>query len=259
VLHLATHGFFLADQDLEEDRVKAMLDSQPWMEEAIVEARRIVRERTREDLFNLFGLWGFVLQPDLVAELNDFDREVAGVRRMTSEAGRLAELELENPLIRSGLALAGANIGLRGEAPMSTDDGLLTAEDVTGLDLAGTEFVVLSACETGLGAVRTGEGVFGLRRAFALAGARTLIISLWKVPDEATRELMAHLYRLLLAGRGRAQALREAQLAMKARYPDPYYWGAFICQGDPSPLSLPPPGIADAGRIAERRRESTMA
>jgi CHAT domain-containing protein len=75
-----------------------------------------------------------------------------------------------------------------------------------------------------------------MMRAFVLAGAKTLVMSLWKVPDEATHELMDEFYRRILAGQGRADALRQAQLAMKARNPDPYYWGAFICQGDPAPL-----------------------
>ena len=142
-------------------------------------------------------------------------------------------------MLRSGLALAGANTWLKaGHPPEEAEDGLLTAEDVTGLDLLATELVVLSACETGLGQVHVGEGVFGLRRAFVLAGARTLVMSLWKVPDEPTRELMEDFYGRLLAGEGRAEALRQAQLAMKAKYPDPFYWGAFICQGDPSPLGM---------------------
>jgi CHAT domain-containing protein len=116
------------------------------------------------------------------------------------------------------------------------EDGLLTAEDVSGLNLLATELVVLSACETGLGEVKTGEGVFGLQRAFTLAGAKTLVMSLWSVPDEPTRELMEDFYRRILAGEGRADALRNAQLALRAKYPDPYFWGAFICQGDPGPL-----------------------
>jgi CHAT domain-containing protein len=135
------------------------------------------------------------------------------------------------------LALAGANTWLKGETlPESAEDGLLTAEDVSGLDLLSTELVVLSACDTGLGMIQIGEGVFGLRRAFVLAGARTLVISLWKIPDEQTQELMGEFYERLLAGASRAAAMREAQLAIKARYTDPYYWGAFICQGDPAPL-----------------------
>ena len=109
---------------------------------------------------------------------------------------------------------------------------------MSGLDLSATGLVVLSACQTGLGEVRIGEGVFGLRRAFVVAGAKTLIMSLWKVPDMQTQGLMVDFYQRILAGQSPADALREAQLAMKTRYPHPYYWGAFICQGDPSPLPL---------------------
>jgi CHAT domain-containing protein len=157
------------------------------------------------------------------------------------DLGRFRGRLPESPMLRSGLALAGANTWLKGGTPPAdAEDGLLTAEDVSGLDLTATELVVLSACETGLGDIQVGEGVFGLRRAFVLAGAKTLVMSLWKVPDEQTRELMVDFYRRLLAGEGRAEALRQAQLAMKAKYPDPFYWGAFICQGDPAPLAMNP-------------------
>jgi CHAT domain-containing protein len=113
----------------------------------------------------------------------------------------------------------------------------LTAEDVSGLDLVGTELVVLSACDTGLGKVHAGEGVFGLRRSFVVAGAKTLIMSLWKVPDKQTQELMQNFYRLLMNGKPRAEALHEAQLIIRAKYPDEVAWGAFICQGNPGPIS----------------------
>ena len=150
--------------------------------------------------------------------------------------GRLSHA-MENPLLRSGLAMAGANSWLQKKPlPVEAEDGILNAEDVSGLNLLGTELVVLSACETGLGEIQEGEGVFGLRRAFVLAGANTLVMSLWKVPDQQTQELMEDFYQRILAGEGRAEALREAQLAIKAKYPDPLYWGAFICQGDPGPL-----------------------
>jgi CHAT domain-containing protein/tetratricopeptide (TPR) repeat protein len=146
---------------------------------------------------------------------------------------------VENPLLRSGLALAGANTFLRGEPlPAEAEDGIITAEDVSGLDLLGTELVVLSACETGLGEVRVGEGVLGLRRAFVLAGARTLVMSLWKVPDGPTAELMQLFYGNLRSGMGRAEALRKAQLDLVKVYPPPLFWGAFICQGDPGPLEV---------------------
>ena len=104
------------------------------------------------------------------------------------------------------------------------------------MDLLGTELVVLSASDTGLGEVHVGEGVFGLKRAFALAGAKTVVTSLWKVAGQQTRELMEDFYRHLLQGQTRADALREAQLAMKERYPDPLYWGAFVCQADPGQM-----------------------
>ena len=150
----------------------------------------------------------------------------------------LPDQRVENPLLRSGLLLAGFNTWLAGGAlPPSAGDGMLNGEDVAGLDLIDSELAVLSACETGLGEVRVGEGVFGLRRAFVLAGARTLVMSLWKVPDDETRELMVDFYRRVLSGQPRAESLRQAQLAVKARQPDPFYWGAFICQGDPGPLS----------------------
>jgi CHAT domain-containing protein/tetratricopeptide (TPR) repeat protein len=143
-----------------------------------------------------------------------------------------------NPVLRSGLALAGANAWLRGE-PLPTDieDGILNGEDIVAMDLGATELVVLSACETGLGDVVAGEGVMGLRRAFAVAGARTLVLSLWKVPDLQTRMLMTAFYDSLIAGNGRAAALREAQRHVRAQYPSPLYWAAFICQGDPDPIA----------------------
>ncbi len=150
---------------------------------------------------------------------------------------RLAERRITNPLLRSGLALAGANTWLSGgSTPPEAEDGLLMAEDVTGLDLLDTELVVLSACDSGLGDIRAGEGVYGLRRAFVLAGAKTLVMSLWKVPDRATQELMVDFYERLLRGEGRAEALRQAQLKLRKRYPHPRNWGGFICQGDPGPL-----------------------
>jgi CHAT domain-containing protein/tetratricopeptide (TPR) repeat protein len=139
----------------------------------------------------------------------------------------------ENPLLRSGLALAGANTWLHGDAlPESAGDGILNAVDVSGLDLSGTRLVVLSACETGLGDVSTGEGVYGLRRAFMVVGARTLIMSLWKVPDHHTRELMLSFYRHFLSGQKPARALLKAQLEIKSRHAHPLFWGGFICQGD---------------------------
>ncbi len=158
---------------------------------------------------------------------------------MLDDSGRLRPDLRENALLRSGLVLAGYNTFVHGGSPPEeADNGMLTALDVSGLNLLSTDLVVLSACETGLGDVQVGEGVFGLQRAFTLAGARTLVMSLWAVPDDATRLLMEDFYHRLLAGEGKADALRNAQqtLRHKPEYADPYYWGAFICQGDPGPL-----------------------
>ncbi len=141
----------------------------------------------------------------------------------------------ENPLLRSGLALAGANLRRSGEH----EDGILTAAEVAEMDLRGTQLVVLSACETERGDVDKGEGVYALRRAFVLAGAETQVASLWKVGDEATKDLMVDYYQGLLKGEGRSAALRAAQLRMMTsrRHAHPYYWAAFVPIGHWTPLA----------------------
>jgi CHAT domain-containing protein/Flp pilus assembly protein TadD len=144
------------------------------------------------------------------------------------------EQPLENPLLRSGLALAGFN-----QRSDGTEDGVFTALEAAGLNLVGTQLVVLSACETGLGAIANGEGVYGLRRAFAIAGAETQLISLWQVDDFATQGLMVAYYEQLLADGGRAESLRQVQLELlnsDGPYAHPYYWAAFIVSGNWQPL-----------------------
>jgi CHAT domain-containing protein len=145
---------------------------------------------------------------------------------------------LENPMMRSGLFFAGAERALLGSRPPEgLEDGVLTAYEAAALDLQGTDLVVLSACETGLGQVRNGEGVFGLRRALQIAGARAVLMSLWAVPDRETQELMGLFYEKWLAGAENHDALRAAQLEMRervrARYGKdlPHYWGGFILVG----------------------------
>ncbi len=142
----------------------------------------------------------------------------------------------EQPLLSSGLLLAGCNLHGRGADSLGLDDGVLTAAEVCGLNLTGVQRVVLSACESALGKVETGEGVYGLRRAFQLAGARAVVCSLWPVSDQATADFMAHLYQSV--DRPLYQVLRECQLRQLHRlrendYSDhPSRWAAFIAAGD---------------------------
>lgn len=147
----------------------------------------------------------------------DFDGDdLAPIRRVTG-----------NALDLSGLAFAGANVSA---------DAIMSARELSSVDLWGTDLVVLSACETGLGDLTLGEGVVGLRRALELAGAEAHVVSLWKVDDDATRELMRLFYDALDAGEGRAAALRTAKLAMIATKAHPRLWAAFIASGDWRPM-----------------------
>jgi tetratricopeptide (TPR) repeat protein len=178
ILHIATHGFFLDDQESPPTETHSPLGDDP--------------------------------------------------QRLPMQLSKWAA-KIENPLLRSGLALAGANERRGGD-----DDGVLTAMEVASLDLWGTRLVALSACDTGVGDVRNGEGVDGLRRALALAGSETQVLSLWPVSDKETRYLMAGYYGRLLKGEGRGEALRQMQLGMlkDAKLRHPYYWASFIQAGE---------------------------
>ncbi len=172
ILHIATHGFFLPDEDFEDEKVLG------------------------------------------------FDKDRA---RM-------------NPLLRSGIILAGAAVTARDSSIGKYDeDGILTAYEASLLNLKGTDLVVLSACETGLGEqVANGQGVYGLQRSFMVAGAKNILMSLWTVDDFATQELMTEFYTQWLKNptdQGRETAFRAAQMKIKEKYKSPYYWGAFIMCG----------------------------
>ncbi len=142
-----------------------------------------------------------------------------------------------DPLLRSGLLLAGASaLSSSGLAQPPPESALVTALELAGLNLWGTQLVVLSACDTGRGDVKLGQGVYGLRRAFVVAGAETVVMSLWMVDDTTTSTLMEAYYRNLLAGQGRAAALHSAMRSLRAAKPHPYYWAPFIALGRDTPL-----------------------
>lgn len=269
----------LPGTQVEGQSVGQMLGVSPWLSATALESNL---KACRSPLILHLATHGFFL-PDRKRDrsVNQNDFMTAGLGTGQHGTGqptaRFFLPGVENPMLRSGLAFAGVNTWLRsGDVPLDAEDGILTAEDVSGLDLMATELAVLSACETGLGEVRTGEGVFGLRRAFILAGAKTLVMSLWKVPDLSTAILMERLYNnLLKQGMSRDEALREAQLytrdltvgELRSAHPfvieqfatgnkvaeryyqrlvrksddhrpfqEPQYWGAFICQGDPAAI-----------------------
>ena len=135
---------------------------------------------------------------------------------------------IKTSMLRSGLVFAGGNRAWKGEkVTKDIDDGIATSAEIANISLAGTDLVVLSACETGLGEVND-EGVFGLQRAFKKAGANTIIMSLWKVNDHITQMMMTSFYEHLLSGKSKRDSFRLAQQEIRAEYPNPYQWAAFI-------------------------------
>lgn len=181
---------------------------------------------------------GFFLQDD---KSSDFMDDV-DVSRSTEVDSIILTQSNENPLLQSGIMLAGAAYAYSDETLLEEiyailngndyEDGILTAYEAMNLNLNETELVILSACETGLGVVKNGEGVYGLQRAFQTAGANTVMMSLWKVNDEATQKFMVAFYDEWLKTGDKRAAFREAQKKIREEFPEPRYWGAFVMIGE---------------------------
>jgi CHAT domain-containing protein len=190
ILHVATHGFFFPNP-----------------------------EKVREEMEDNSVYYG-----DVAFRGNDIDPDK--LQRSTRYAN-WTFVKNKNPLMRSGLALANANDVWQRPALAEGEDGVLTANEVSTLDLRNTDLVVLSACETGLGDIKGSEGVYGLQRAFKMAGAKYLIMSLWQVPDKETAEFMGLFYKHLVKLKDIRAAFSKTQKVMRKKY-DPYYWAAFV-------------------------------
>ena len=229
----------LPGTEKEVQAISALLAKQHWNVETYTqqEALKEIVMRVHAPRVLHLATHGF-FEPD--QEKNHRDDSVGAGLALISDAGSGTgpAVEFEDPMLRSGIFFAGADRRLSGKAPSSDlDDGVLTAYEASSLNLQGTELVVLSACETGLGEVQDGEGVFGLRRALQEAGAESVLLSMWSVPDRETQELMTLFYEKWLGGEEKHVALREAQLEMRdrvrARYGKdlPEYWAAFVLVG----------------------------
>ncbi|NHE58969.1 tetratricopeptide repeat protein [Cyclobacterium plantarum] len=217
---------------VEVEQVASILDRKDIDTQALLEyaASEDVLKKVKSPRILHIATHGF-FEPEREQQAERLNRET-----LMSGLGR--ETVTENPYLQCGLYLAGAETTLKNRGnpdfrrPAGQEDGILTAYEATLLDLRGTELVVLSACETGLGITKNGEGVYGLQRAFQVAGAETVIFSLWKVADEQTQEMMGLLYwNWLEKGMGKREAFNAAQQTIKEKYEDPYFWGAFVMIG----------------------------
>ncbi len=224
---LSRYGFSnlaeLPGTKIEADSITKILKSKNWnvREHLQAEATEEAIKKIQNPKILHIATHGFFLQ-----DVDDNASVVMGMQ---------AAIAKENPLLRSGLMMAGSAAIARDSMVDNTmDDGILRAYEAANMNLTQTDLVVLSACETGLGEMKNSQGVYGLQRAFMVAGAKSVVMSLWVVDDFATQELMSNFYREWIkdpSAENRQKAFRTAQLKLKEKFPDPYYWGAFVMVG----------------------------
>jgi len=198
ILHIATHGYFFSDQ-VSSPGDKRALDSVKKLEH--------------------------------VSRMDETKKAASSNSKGEFESNEPVFKISDHPMLRSGLILAGANASWIDGAPLKneTEDGILTAFEISQMNLANTELVVLSACETGLGEIKGHEGVYGLQRAFKIAGVKYLMMSLWQIPDVETKEFMVSFYKHWLTDKHSIpEAFNLAQQEMRIKFGDPYKWAGFI-------------------------------
>jgi tetratricopeptide (TPR) repeat protein/CHAT domain-containing protein len=194
-------------------------------EENKISTQSFVQESASED--NLKALTGKQPQILHIATHGFFLPELSKKKISVTNRGNVYSLA-EDPLLRTGLVLAGGNYAWSGKTPVDgVEDGIATAYEISQLNLSNTELLVLSACETALGEIKGSEGVFGLQRGFKMAGVKKMIVSLWQVPDKETGELMTSFYTYWMKGKNINESFYQAQADMRKKYPA-YYWAAFV-------------------------------
>ena len=207
----------------EVEGLSATLKSGGYQVETLMDKRASEARLKQADLVDVLHLatHGYFLE-NVKREFDEFGMQ---------QGGRSQAVQ-ENPMHRSGLLLAGAENTRRGEDISGTENGWFSAQEASGLNLLGTDLVVMSACETGKGDIQNGRGVFGLQRAMRAAGAESVVMSLWSVDDDATSALMQSFYGHWLNGLSTPDALKMAQDDLRQKRPHPYYWGAWVCTGE---------------------------
>ena len=298
ILLIATHGLFSREVQLQDywNLILALLTCPDGREAELLQKNRKLLDKTLLEVMEKVAAilaenenqkaanWLRNFAPQVAAIIDESTQQTpiqnppnspyqGGNSNPAYQGGNSKMQHPEDPMLRSALAFAGANTWLQGKTlPNEAGKGLVFAQDVAALDLWATELAVLSACNTAMGDIKIGEGVFGLRRAFAVAGAKTLVMSLWSVPDRATALLMERFFTNLQQGLGRADALQDAQNYIRTitvkdlqqsslglavleelekllpqdyqfcqdnrPLEHPYFWGAWVCQGDTTAMVL---------------------
>ncbi|MCT7970032.1 tetratricopeptide repeat protein [Laspinema sp. D1] len=266
ILAVATHGFYRTAEKPYLELIRKLLNTKAGTETQCFEQHPSLISLQLVEVLEQFAEVWESKHPPVAQRMREFVPLIRDYLAKHPIDSRLDAADADNPMYRGGIALAGANVWNQGGELPDGNKGILFAQDIAALDLWGNELSALIACQTGLGEVASGDSVGGLRRAFVVSGSKSQVMSLWSVPARATVYLMERFFHHLNRGLGRAEALSHAQFEVRTvtagelrqsklggeilqelngDYADedcplssPYYWGAWVCQGDISPLSV---------------------